>query len=257
MTLPIDEVDEPLRSVKLAEIRGIVAPRVHPIGRYRRRAYEHLEPTTARCHHRSHDAPAIECTCGFHAVRHVDQLPEVTTVVADSVVLDVELSGTVVEHEHGYRAEQQSVLGVRFPAACSWCGAEATRVVAGRIWRSSCARCLTGARRGRAMTRADATARLGVDVVFDRLPTERRRHHVLGSLRAIGMLGLALLPLLLLGRADASKVTAAAMVAVVLCSAVWCAATVLARSIRPHRSFFVAQSGCLFAASLLLMAATP
>jgi hypothetical protein len=107
------------------------------------------------------------------------------------------------------------------------------------------------------MTRADATARLGVDVVFDRLPAERRRHHLFGSFRAIGMFGLALLPLLLLGRAEPSDVTTAAMVSVVLCSAVWCAATVLARSIRPHRSFFVAQSVCLFAASLLLMAATP
>ena len=37
----------------------------------------------------------------------------------EAVVLDVELSGTVIEHEFGYRASRQAVLGVCLPATCT------------------------------------------------------------------------------------------------------------------------------------------
>ena len=135
-SLPEDVCDEPLRRYKLAVVRG-TPPRLHPIGRYRRRSYEYLEPRRAVCHRRGHRAPAVDCTCGFHAVEQIDQLPRVTTVLAGSVVLAVDLGGTIIEHERGVRAEEQAVLGVGFPARCHRCGEQATVVVPGRLWRSA------------------------------------------------------------------------------------------------------------------------
>ena len=129
-SLPEYVCDEPLRRYKLAVVRG-TPPRLHPIGRYRRRSYEYLEPRRAVCHRRGHRAPAVDCTCGFHAVEQIDQLPRVTTVLADSVVLAVDLGGTIIEHERGVRAEEQAVLGVGFPARCHRCGEQATVVVPG------------------------------------------------------------------------------------------------------------------------------
>jgi hypothetical protein len=255
-TLPIEEVDEPIRTVKLAEIRGAVRPKVYPIGRYRRRSYDHLGPATARCHHRRHRAPAVTCTCGFHAVRSVDDLPMVTKVLAASVVLDVELSGTVIEHERGYRAEHQSVLGIRFPSRCSRCGGTASHVLRGRLWKSACDRCAASARHGRAMRRADATAWLGVDVDFAPMPKEPRRLRALGVVRSIGMVLVAMVPLLFLEGVERSFATRATLVAGFVVSAALCGVTMLARSSRSHRALFLGQCAGVVAVSMVLRSIT-
>lgn len=73
------------------------------------------EPTT-------HEAPAVSCSCGFYAVP-ADKLGEHEY---NGVALQVELSGRVIEHELGYRAEHQRVIQVTAPP-CPGCGGKATR----------------------------------------------------------------------------------------------------------------------------------
>ena len=257
LQLPIDEVDEPLQTVKLAEIRGRMQPRVHPIGRFGRRYYEHAEPTSATCHRHHHPAPAVDCSCGFHAVNRVEDLADTTKVFADFLVLDVELSGTVIEHERGYRAEQQSIMRVRFPSTCWRCVAPASHVYAGRTWRSLCADCAGRCRGTTALRRADATALLGIDVAFVDRPREPLRWRRLGVARSIGMVLLTLLTMSVVRIARpplAINVGSYLCVAASTCLA-W--ATWRVRSARPHDTFFIVQCGCLLVASMLLMASTP
>lgn len=73
----------------------------------------------------NHDAPAPECTCGFYALP--PDLPA-TYEHAGTVTLLVELSGTVIEHEKGYRAGHQRVIGCEIPP-CPYCGAQAEAVL--------------------------------------------------------------------------------------------------------------------------------
>lgn len=54
-----------------------------------------------------HDAPGLKCDCGFYAVK------ERTSVQPGGVLAEVDLYGTVIEHELGYRAEYQRVLSLR------------------------------------------------------------------------------------------------------------------------------------------------
>lgn len=71
-----------------------------------------------------HEAPGVSCKCGFYAVRTVD---EARAAGYGLVTLDVELSGRVVVHERGYRAQHQRVLRVHLPR-CWFCGDEASVV---------------------------------------------------------------------------------------------------------------------------------
>jgi hypothetical protein len=66
----------------------------------------------------AHDAPDARCRCGFYAVRNPDDLESSNPL---SVRLDVELSGRVIVHEHGYRAQHQRVLRAH-PPRCFYCG---------------------------------------------------------------------------------------------------------------------------------------
>jgi hypothetical protein len=59
-----------------------------------------------------HGPPGLDCTCGFYAYVH-RPAPEYSIVV-----LEVELSGRVIEHETGYRAQFQRVLGCYLPPRC-------------------------------------------------------------------------------------------------------------------------------------------
>jgi hypothetical protein len=63
-----------------------------------------------------HRAPADRCTCGFYAV------PDRVSGLLDSTVgigrAEVELHGQVVEHEDGWRAEKQRILGLTLDAEC-------------------------------------------------------------------------------------------------------------------------------------------
>lgn len=83
---------------------------------------------------RPHQPPALSCECGFYAFldrdRAVDLLARRSGYDGDIIVralCEAEFTGTVVEHEHGYRAEHQRILGV---ALLPWC---ADCAVSGRL----------------------------------------------------------------------------------------------------------------------------
>lgn len=85
----------------------------------------------------SDPAPSLGCTCGFYA------LPSDIEAWAeghDYVTLMVELSGTVIEHEKGYRAGHQRVIECQIPA-CRYCGRESTwlDVRDGQMFDATCA----------------------------------------------------------------------------------------------------------------------
>jgi hypothetical protein len=65
-----------------------------------------------------HRAPDVACSCGFHAVPTRRDLWRLDPAMG-TVILDVELSGTVIVHEFGWRAGHQSVLGVHLPPVCT------------------------------------------------------------------------------------------------------------------------------------------
>lgn len=62
-----------------------------------------------------HAAPHPNCTCGFYALPSKRDLMMAYTMLAASVgnaIALVQLSGTVIEHEKGYRAERQTILQI-------------------------------------------------------------------------------------------------------------------------------------------------
>lgn len=121
--VPEAEIDEPIRAVKRARLR------VSPDGRSATLSGLTLGgrydvEDDARCP-RGCQRPADGCDCGFYALR-----PEVESHVfrtsermqrATTVRLDVELSGSVLEYELGYRAQRQRVLRVAVPTICASC----------------------------------------------------------------------------------------------------------------------------------------
>lgn len=71
--------------------------------------------------------PALGCTCGFYALKRRDEALDLLreTLVVNGLrhkaLLAVELDGSVLEYERGYRAERQRVMGVEFERGCSRC----------------------------------------------------------------------------------------------------------------------------------------
>jgi hypothetical protein len=89
----------------------------------------------------AHEAPDLTCTCGFYAFHGregalglLTARPPISRQLG-VVLLEVDLSGTVIEFDRGFRAGQQRVLGVQVPRWCVPCAASGTarpaRVVAG------------------------------------------------------------------------------------------------------------------------------
>lgn len=174
---------EPVRAWKVARISPVGAAgwryrglRLVPGNSYR-------TVDEAIClHDGRHQPPAFECDCGFWAVPSPDDL---TSAVGDLVdpacaLLEVDLSGTLVEHEHddgrlgGWRASHQTVLRVRFDRRCAGCGepakgfAERERFVV-----PACGTC-----RGAGPVRwsvADVAGRLGTEVELAELGGVSRR----------------------------------------------------------------------------------
>jgi len=58
-----------------------------------------------------HAAPHPNCTCGFYALPSKRDLMMTYTIMGNAIAL-VQLSGTVIEHEKGYRAERQTILQI-------------------------------------------------------------------------------------------------------------------------------------------------
>lgn len=69
--------------------------------------------------------PALNCTCGFYAIP-VDSSSAYAS--PEYVTLLVELSGTVIEHDAGFRAEYQKVVECQVPP-CAYCGSAADQLL--------------------------------------------------------------------------------------------------------------------------------
>lgn len=87
----------------------------------------------------SHEAPDLACTCGFYALRDrsaalelLATRPPVSRLFC-AVLLEVDLAGTVIEFDRGYRSAQQRVLGVQVPRWCLPCARQGRAVRAERI----------------------------------------------------------------------------------------------------------------------------
>ena len=255
-TLPIDEIDEPLRGYKFAEVRGTHSPRVHPSGKYWRRGYEHRHTATAECHRAGHIAPTVDCTCGFYAVPDLHELTDVTEHHPRSVVLEVELAGTVVEHERGMRGEQQTVLAMLFPGHCDRCSRPATHLRRGKVWHSVCGDCATRTPDD-VVSRADATALLGVEVGFTPVTAPVAPRRIMHAVRSFSLVMLMAVCLMVSLRVAPPVWMLAALVAGVLGTAALAVGVVVTRLPRTREALFQAQCLCLALGSLLVIAATP
>lgn len=141
-----------------------------------------------------HRPPQWSCTCGFHVVTARDELWRLGWVELATPVLEVELSGRIIEHRHGLRGEYQEVLSVEVPDRCQRCGAPASCL--GSFSRRaglgpSCQRC---ARRSRfSFTRLEQD--LGVPVRIVRGPERAplTLEHLVFAVQVVPALLLALL----------------------------------------------------------------
>ncbi|MFP5252176.1 MAG: hypothetical protein ACLGH4_00075 [Actinomycetes bacterium] len=82
----------------------------------------------------AHEVPDLACACGFHAFTDRDEATALLArrfgfggAVIARALLEVDLSGTVIEHDRGFRAGGQRVLAVRLLPWCADC-AEAGRL---------------------------------------------------------------------------------------------------------------------------------
>lgn len=120
-----------------------------------------------------HAAPDEQCQCGFYAFRPDTAMAHNLEPGPNQWRLQVRLSGKVVVHEEGYRAQHQEVVSVEPPGRCG-CqqGAPTMVVVDGRDVVVRCIRCA-----------ADAVAERGALVVRPaelerRLQVRLRRGHL-------------------------------------------------------------------------------
>jgi hypothetical protein len=83
--------------------------------------------TIAACRRRSCRPPGLDCRCGFYAFRERGAALELLGSMGGHhparsyVLLTVDLDGTVLEYESGFRAQRQRVLRVEIPDACMRC----------------------------------------------------------------------------------------------------------------------------------------
>jgi hypothetical protein len=142
-SLPWDVYATPIAARKLARL-GVEQDRVvlRPAF-YRQLGEAYGARAHASCALSDHEAPAADCSCGFYAVSDDTHLWRLGADEPELAVLDVELAGRVIEHDHGYRASHQRVMSVQFHGVCVRCGKRAD-VFAHRRFGSlvpSCRRC--------------------------------------------------------------------------------------------------------------------
>ena len=170
MDLPWDVYATPIEAKKLAWLgvlgdfegghRVVLLPAF-----FRQYGAPYAANDAAVCPMHDHEAPQAECTCGFYAVETDDDLWRLGGCEPDLAVLDVDLAGRVIAHEHGYRASHQHVRRVTVGSACTQCGKPA--VTLRRQWfgalSPACAR-----HAKQALSVEQASAALGVTVEFSR-----------------------------------------------------------------------------------------
>jgi hypothetical protein len=163
MNLPWDVYATPIAARKLARL-GIDHDRVvlRPAF-YRQLGDAYGAVADATCALDDHDAPDAACSCGFYAVADEGSLWRLGADEPELAVLDVELAGRVIEHDHGFRASHQRVRAVRFHGVCVRCGRRAV-TFAQRHFGNLVPACEKCARRS--MGTEAVSASLGVPVTF-------------------------------------------------------------------------------------------
>jgi hypothetical protein len=86
-----------------------------------------------------HDAPDLGCSCGFYAYK--DRAPATELLATrppisrlfGTALLEVDLAGTVIEFDRGFRASHQRVLGVQIPHWCVPCASDGAAQRARRV----------------------------------------------------------------------------------------------------------------------------
>lgn len=103
-----------------------------------------------------YEGPVLKCSCGFYAWKDRAKV-EAQMGLA---VLEVDLYGTVIEHEQGYRAGKQRVLSAAVQGRCFYCSKDSD--VAGLIGEgvplvsaSICPLCITHAAEARVTIERD------------------------------------------------------------------------------------------------------
>jgi hypothetical protein len=162
-SLPWDVYATPIGARKLARL-GVEQDRVvlRPAF-YRQLGEAYGAVAEATCALGDHRAPDSDCSCGFYAVVDESQLWRLGADEPELAVLDVELAGRVIEHDHGYRASHQRVTHVRFHGVCVRCGKRAETFAHRRFGGlvPSCRHCAR-----RAVEPAEVAASLEVPVSF-------------------------------------------------------------------------------------------
>lgn len=209
MTVPWDVLATPIEATKLARLgveRGHVVLRA---AFFRQFGATYGARAEAECPLHAHAAPAIDCSCGFHATVDDEHLTRLGVDEPDIALLDVELAGHVIEHERGYRASHQRTREVRVHGVCVRCG-RAAEVLHRRRFGAlvpSCRRCTR-----RPVALHEATDSLGVPIRFAgevAPPSSRARRFVFVVVQV-------LVPLACLAAAAALAVAAASVVPLML-----------------------------------------
>jgi hypothetical protein len=104
-----------------------------------------------------HDAPHPDCACGFYATK------DRTAPAVDVVALRVELTGTVIVHERGYRAQRQQVVAIEIPKMCRCGRKDVIGLLPMAPFRPLCPRC-SDRIPVRPAVLSDVAGRLGLDV---------------------------------------------------------------------------------------------
>lgn len=125
--MSVEPLATPFRGFKLArivELRGRL--RLAPLHK-REGSPGFYDPTGFAICEELHDhrPPQWSCTCGFHAVSSREELWRLGWVELATPVLEVELSGRVIEHRHGLRGEYQEVISLELSDRCHRCGGDA------------------------------------------------------------------------------------------------------------------------------------
>jgi hypothetical protein len=125
VTLPWDVFATPIEACKLARLGIEHDDVVLRPAFYRQLGASYGTIARASCPLSSHDAPQADCSCGFYAVADEGQLWRLGADEPELAVVEVELSGRVIEHDHGYRASHQRVRALRVHGVCVRCGRRA------------------------------------------------------------------------------------------------------------------------------------
>ena len=76
-----------------------------------------------------HTSPEITCYCGFYMFKNKESAQNALLVRGANVLLTVEAYGDIIEHEFGYRAEEQVVMRVEVGPVCRICGSTADGMI--------------------------------------------------------------------------------------------------------------------------------